>query len=168
MQQRVWVLDASVVIDFKTRISVQSQWSFLRCLELMVNTGLAYITEDVVREVGDGDYPDAPGAWVYGVRDGVQVGYHPSREVLDFVLSLAADVVDPDDPEDDADPSVIAQAVELSREGRYPVVVTKDRRDRQDHVSMRTACDRFGIQTCSLDEFVAEIDCDAGELKPEA
>ena len=103
-----------------------------------------------------------------GVRNGVQVGFRPSAEVLEFVLSRAADVVDPDDSEDDADPSVIAQAIELIRDGKHPVVVTKDRRDRQDHISMRTACDRFGIPTCSLDEFVAEIDCDAGELKPEA
>ena len=129
----------------------------------MVEEGSLYICRTAVREMKV-EHPDAPGAWAYGIRQKVQQCYDPTEESRALVMRVAGDVVDPEDEEDDADPYVIAQAIDLRDLGRRVVVVTRDRLDYADHISVAEACSRFDITTCDERAFVEAIDCDAGEL----
>jgi hypothetical protein len=161
---KAWVLDSSALINFKHIIGIEHQWQFLECLKEMVTSGELYICRAVVKEVKQ-PHPDAPGAWAYGVRDLVQEAYDPQEVFVAEVMVLAGDVIDDEDEESDADPHVVAQALELRSRGFDVCVVTTDARSHQDRIAMTEACARFEIKSCSDRDFIAEIECGAGELR---
>ena len=164
---RVWALDASALIQLKRIIRVASQWSFFPCLEAMVDAGTVVFPKKVMEELGRGNHPDMPGAWAHGCGERVKFAFNPHEETLVRVMAIAHDVVDPSDADSDADPYVIAQALEVRDLGYDVMVVTRDATDRPDRISIVTACARPGIDlpTCNEREFIAQIDCDAGTLK---
>lgn len=164
---RVWVLDASALIQFKRIIRVASQWSFFLCLETMVSDGAVVFPKRVMDELGRGNHPDMPGAWAHGCGARVKFAFNPGDETLAQVLAIAPDVIDPSDADSDADPYVIAQALEVRQLGYDVIVVTRDATDRADRISIVTACRRPGIEipTCGEREFIEQIDCEAGTLR---
>lgn len=163
-KRRVWVLDASALINFKQIIRIASQWAFFRCLEQRVGDGVVAFPRMVMRELGGVKHPDVPGAWVYGCREIKQQGFEPDEEFISQVMKAAGDVIDPADPDSDADPYVLAQALQLRQLGYDVIVVTDESKFHGDHISMAEACRRDGIAlpTCSAREFIDQIDCDAG------
>jgi hypothetical protein len=71
-------------------------------------------------------------------------------------MAEAGDVVDANKAKEDADPYVLALALQLLGDGHDVVVVTEDRVDR-NRIAVTTACDRLGIQHCSVREFLRSI-----------
>ena len=161
---KAWVLDSSALINFKHIIKIEHQWQFLECLKDMVGSGELFICRAVVNEVKQ-PHPDAPGAWAFGVRDEVQDAYDPEEVFVAEVMAKAGDVIDDEDEESDADPHVVAQALELRHKGFDVCVVTTDAKSHPDRIAMTEACVRLNLETSSDREFIAQIECDAGELE---
>ncbi len=80
-----------------------------------------------------------------------------------MVMAEVPDVV-VNDEEAEADPHVIAQALELRAEGLRPIVVTRDESDEQGRMALTRACAQFDIHTVNEYGFIDTIDCDAGQL----
>ena len=162
----LFVLDTSAIATFKQRerIPLERQWGFLRCLEEAVIDGRVFFPHLVVVELTDKTrvpHPDAPGVWAIGVRNEVKHGYRPSTVSLATVMQRAGNVVDPEDDED-ADPHVLAQALDLREDADADVfIVSQDTQGGELHISLREACGRFAppIGHMTPDEFITASGC---------
>lgn len=68
----------------------------------------------------------------------------------------AGDVVDPNKTKEDADPYVLALALQLLEEGHDVCVVTEDRVDR-NRIAVTNACTRLGLPHCSVRDFLGGL-----------
>lgn len=76
-------------------------------------------------------------------------GQQPSYEAIREVMACAGDVVSLSDENDVADPWVLAQALEMSRQHDSVWLVTEDRRDRlPKKLSLMTAAHRLRLDVC--------------------
>lgn len=150
--QKVWILDASSLVEAKFVLAVGDQWSTFKLLEDMVTRGEVAMPRLVIREVAEIAHPDLPGAWAPGVRDSQVHPLDPDWKHLSRVMLEAGDVVDPNKSTEDADPYVLALALQLVEEGFRVVVVTEDRIDRH-RIAVTTACTRLGVDYCSVRVF---------------
>jgi hypothetical protein len=158
VSDRVWVLDASALIHFK-KIAVGKQWAAFKLLEEMVLLGSIAMPRLVIKEASEIMHPDMPGAWAAGVKDSL---IHPLDPAVDpyvrNVMAVAGDVVDPNSPDDDADPYVVALALELCASGYDAVVVTDDVVDRMPiKISLETACTRCQVKSVNAEQFLLAI-----------
>lgn len=128
--ERVWILDTSALVEAKSALSVADQWQTFKQLEDMVRAGTVALPRLVIREISEIAHPDLPGAWAPGVRDIQQHPLDPEWEHVQRVMAEAGDVVDPNKTKDDADPYVLALALQLALQGLDVSVVTEDRVDR--------------------------------------
>ena len=79
-------------------------------------------------------------------------------ETVRRILRAAPDLVDPDDPYNEADPYVIALGLELRSEeltlelvaGNEVTIVTEDRNDKPSKLSLTTAAGMVGLPTIPL------------------
>jgi hypothetical protein len=70
-------------------------------------------------------------------------------------MTEVPDVIDPDKTgSEEADPHVIALALFLADEEYAPAVVSEERRDRPDKISIATACGILGISCMPLRAFL--------------
>jgi hypothetical protein len=157
-QRRLVVLDSSVVIHLKQVLKVAEQWPFLLRLTRLVEAGVVGWPRYVRKEVAEGQYPDAPGAWIAGQE--AQPFPEPEYDSVAEVLAVAQ-VVDAEAEDEVADPWVVAMALELR--DRHPdcrVVVASD--DVVDRLpvkeSVGTACERLGLDLWSCEDFVRWVD----------
>jgi hypothetical protein len=73
-------------------------------------------------------------------------------------MTEAGDVIDPDKSgEDEADPHVLALSLYLSDEGFAVTVVTEDRKDRPDKISLNTACGLLRLPCLPLRIFLRRL-----------
>jgi hypothetical protein len=150
------VLDTSVLIEFKRIVRIEDQFRLLEKMRDLVRTGVLVFPPQVARELGYGQFPDAPGAWIMAARDDV-CHAPPSETTLREVLRVAEQLVDVETEDREvADPYVCAMALELARyEGCRVVVATNDRIDRLPvKISLASACDRLGLEHWTADEFI--------------
>ena len=142
----IWIVDTSALVNFKTLIGVSDQWDAFKLLEQLVEQGRIAMPRQVVNEASEIAHPDLPGAWAPGVRSRLQYPLDVDYEHLQQVMREAGDVVDPSKSSEDADPYVLAQAVQLRGGGLDVVVVTDDTVDRMPiRISLTTACGRLGV-----------------------
>lgn len=153
---KVWILDTSCLVETKIAVSVADQWKTFKLLEDKVQSGEIAMPRHVIREISEIDHPDLPGAWAPGVRDVQLHPLDPSWECLQRVMAEAGDVVDPNKIKEDADPYVIALALDLQQDGLGVSVVTEDCID-HSHIAVTTACDRLSVSHCSTREFLSEL-----------
>lgn len=160
----LYVLDTSAIIAFKHQslIPIERLWWFLRCLEGEVERGRVFFPHMVVRELTDRarvPHPDAPGTWAIGVAPLVADAHHPD---VASALRVASDVVDVEDPID-ADPYVLAQALELREQApdAEACVVSEDVIGRSSRLSISMACARFDppLRHMRAAEFIAASGC---------
>ncbi len=152
------VIDASILIHFKGAVKLDAQWAYLTCMTRLVEEGRIALVRQVVKELSVAKHPDAPGAWVAGVRTKGRYP-QPTDDALVEVLDVAERLVevDADPTREVADPYIAAMALELS--DRYPdtqvVVATDDNVDRLPaKLSLATACDRLHIDHWPLQDFL--------------
>jgi rRNA maturation endonuclease Nob1 len=155
-EARVWVLDTSALVEAKAALSVADQWQTFKRLEDMVGAGTVAMPRLVIREISEITHPDLPGAWAPGVRDIQQHPLDPEWESVQRVMAEAGNVVDPNKTKEDADPYVLALALQLLEQGHDVCVVTEDRVDR-NRIAVTTACDRLGVSHCSVRDFLAGL-----------
>jgi hypothetical protein len=75
-------------------------------------------------------------------------------ESVRAVLARVEALVDADARFDEADPYVLAPAIDLRKRGRDVVVVTEDRVERPQKTSLSSACGIFGIPSVALMPFL--------------
>ncbi|HEY4239262.1 MAG TPA: DUF4411 family protein [Kofleriaceae bacterium] len=110
-------------------------------------------------ELGSADAarrPDPAADWAIACK-GMAV---PNEELLietREVLSVVPDLLDADKPSttDEADPYVVALALQLIRADHAAVVVTEETRDTPTKTSMRSACGLLRIPTLSMRVFLS-------------
>lgn len=154
----VWVLDTSALVDFKALISVSDQWITFKELEQLVASGAIAMPRQVVNEASELAHPDLPGAWAPGMRSALQHPLDPDYRFVQHVMSAAGDVVDSTKMKEEADPYVLALALQLLDEGHDPCVVTSDEVDHLPiRIALTTACDRLGIRHSTPREFLESI-----------
>jgi hypothetical protein len=104
-------------------------------------------------ERGASAEPDPPLTWARSVR--AQAEKTANLETVKAVLRVAPEILDPDIPFEQADPYVIALALDERGLGLLEVtVVTDDRRDKPSKLSLATASGMMGLPTVPLHAFV--------------
>jgi hypothetical protein len=158
----IYVLDTNAVIDLKTQVPLGEQWDLFQQLQSLVEAARIAFPRQVVREMSVAQHPDAPGVWLVGGAASRMQHAQPSDETVVEVLAIAPGLVDPDATTEQADPYVVAMALELAADLIFDVIVVSgDKTDRPGHTSVVTACDRLGLRTCSVDDFISWARADA-------
>lgn len=111
------VIDTNVLLDFKKVVPVDQQWDLLMEMSKRVGAGSLTFPRQVVRELTGVRHPDAPGAWIASAKRSIQHP-EPTEETLVRVLAVAADLIEADNPNEVADPYVLAMALVLTE--RHP------------------------------------------------
>ena len=155
----VWIVDSSALIKAKTIVSVSNQWDAFKQLEQMVIDGRIALPRQVINEMSDIAHPDLPGAWAPGVRGSLTHTLDAGYEHITRVMSVAPDVVDVNKPGEDADPWVLALALQLKGDGHTVCIVTEDIVDRT-RISIATACGRLSIDWCGIRKFLSHCKID--------
>ena len=152
----VYVIDASSLINIKRHVTAAHQWNFFNeTLTEMVNRGDLLIVPQVETECGYGEHPDVPGAWVLAKASSFAGVREPSEHTVRKVLDRWPRLVNCDKEREDADPYVVARALELQK-ARVKVCVVTD--DVLNHppttVSIANACKDLGIYWTRLAGFL--------------
>lgn len=166
------IFDSNAVIDLKqSRVGIQ--WKLLRGLEVLVARGAICVPGQVIREVSDVRHPDAPGVWAKGIEKQQRHQVEPDPAYVKWVMSgQGADlpiwdtgrpsggvpeVLDQQADTEQADPYVVALALQFKTEGRDCIVVTRDTRDRLGKISPARACRLLGIPTTTIEDYLESI-----------
>ena len=138
----------------KLIVPVNQQWAAFRHLEQMVSDGSIALPRHVINEVGHMTHPDMPGAWATGMRDRSPHSPQADYAYLCHVMKVSGDVVDVNKASEDADPWVLALALQLQESMLLKIcVVTEDTVDR-NRISMITACERLNLRSCQIRDFL--------------
>ena len=147
----IWILDSSAAINFKT-LPIDRQWEFGDILLDLIGAGELLFPSQVHRELTDPQlirHPDMPGAWVARAWRLMKPHPAPKDTTVREVLRAHPDLIDVNAQHDQADPYVVALAVELSRAGD-PVRVVADEGETR---ALQAACRTFGIDVEDLSQF---------------
>ena len=68
MQDRIYVLDTSSIIQLKLELRAGWQWELAKYMERMVEKGTITFPRQVTREIRSNKHVDLPEAWVLGVE----------------------------------------------------------------------------------------------------
>lgn len=158
----VTVIDTSALIEFKRIVKIDHQWDLLASMRELVDSGAVAFPRQVAKELAQGQHPDAPGAWIASAK-GLMRHPQPTEETLVKVLAVAPQLIDYETTADRevADPYVVAMAYEVAAvdAGCRVVVVTTDIVDRLPaKLSLRTACQRMGIEVWSPADFISWLE----------
>ena len=149
-----WVLDTSAAIELKSPdvVPAERQWDFwVGLLELVRREALVFPSQ-VLRELTGMEHPDMPGGWAHKAWDSMDYRKAPQVRVVVEVLNRHRDLVDPErEPPDQADPFVVALAIEQRTLGYEVRVVARDAR-------LRAACEDFDIPTVAPPEFAELVE----------
>ena len=163
----VAILDANALIDLK-KVRVSLQWKLFRELEELVRAGAICVPNHVIREVSDVPHPDTPGTWAKGIEQDQQYQLEADPRYVSQVMGgrpMAAtlweepilgvpEVLDQHADTEQADPYVVAMALQFKTEARDCVVVTSDSKDRPGKTSPAKACQILGIRTATIEEYL--------------
>lgn len=154
----IWIIDTSAIVRIKSAVPQSQQWKLLKHLESMVEDGLLTFPKQVRDETDDLDHPDAPGVWAVGVFASIMFPGEPDYVYVQQVMSgEAGRVVDPDKTREDADPYVLALALQLTEANHKVCVVTNDQKPQPGRISLAAACEHLSVAWCGLDDFLAEL-----------
>ncbi|MHC4472488.1 MAG: DUF4411 family protein [Planctomycetota bacterium] len=108
------ILDASAIIEVKRLILATEQWEFFEKLKRLVQKGLASFPKKVAQELRQARHHDTPEAWSLNVIRDVQYPKEPDPETVRRVMAIAGEVIDEEAEGEQADPYVIAHALEIA------------------------------------------------------
>lgn len=152
--EQVLVLDAHFLIDTKSKIPPRDQWWFFDRLIRSLQHGRVVVPLMVMKELQQ-QHPDMPGAWAAGTYQlSAHVNDPDYERVQEVMESAAGAVIDVDAETDDADPWVLALAIQLRASGFDVLVVTGDMVDRPSKMSLMSACAVFGINCIQFEEAI--------------
>jgi uncharacterized protein DUF4411 len=154
----VWVIDTSSVTEVRRKVPRPEQPAVYRELEMLARQGHLVFPAQVLNELRrahDKKRQDLPLEWAERVEgDAIS---NPSLEtVKNDVLAKVPEVLDPDKaggPEE-ADPYILARAVELRRDGRNVTVITQEKTDKPGKLSLSTAAGLLLIPAVTMIPFL--------------
>jgi Domain of unknown function (DUF4411) len=144
MPDDVSVIDTSSILQVRRIIARQEQQGVYDKLTVLVQGNSLFFPKEVVVELERWSNPDPsstdlPLEWVKAnshkaAKHGVPF------DALKLVLEQVQEVHDPDKlGVEEADPYVLALAIHLQQQGKQVMVLTEERKDRPDKISMTTA-----------------------------
>lgn len=153
----IFVLDTGVIIRVKQMVKVDEQWGILETMMNCVRSGEMCFPRQVATELTEQKWPDAPGAWA-GHAKALVLHREPLDGFVAQVLEKTPDLIDPDATGGEpADPYVVGMALDLRTvySNSRVVVASDDKVDRPPlRMSVKTACDRLGIEFCEAVRFI--------------
>jgi hypothetical protein len=111
---------------------------------------------EVTQEVVAALIADSAIAWIKSRRDSGERS--PRLETVKSVLSKAPTLIDPESTREQADPYVVALALEMASGDLFApnvTIVTEDRRDKPTKLSLATAAGLLRIPTVPLRAFLS-------------
>ncbi len=150
-----WVIDTSSLLGVRETFGRTRESKVLTRLGERAASGNLIFPPEVLGELerGAADAPDAPLLWARANRAFAE--RKANLETVKAVLKVAPDVLDPDIPHEQADPYVLALAMDQQGLGLYEVtIVTDDRRDKPGKLSLATAARMLRIPSVPLHAFV--------------
>jgi rRNA maturation endonuclease Nob1 len=165
---RTWVLDTCALsqIHRMEEATLRIQKQIFGHLDDLVATGRIFYPEQVVDELAQAasdasGRPFPPYHWAKRNK-AVACARGPVFEALRRVLAhpQAIRVLDPHKATgvDEADPHVLALAIDLQDEGHHVTVVTEDRRDKPFKLSLHSACGVLGVLSIPVRPFLVELE----------
>jgi uncharacterized protein DUF4411 len=153
---QLWVIDTSSLLAIREHFSSAHERKILAGMAGYATRKKLFYPPEVCSELERGaeslSNPDAPLIWA---RDHKHCSERPAElTTLRRILERVPDLIDPDNPYEQADPYVLAVALDLHIGGFDVCVVTEDRRDRPTRVSLATAAGMFRLATVPLHAFV--------------
>ncbi|MBI4470943.1 MAG: DUF4411 family protein [Acidobacteria bacterium] len=138
----VAVFDTSSIIEIRRSIQNSRKAVVFEALAQLVRDGRLHFPKEVLKELerrADPENPDQQVIWAkrtVSLAAGCPVPFETVRDVLRRVPR----VLDPDKQGvDEADPYILALAIELQKVGKQVIVVTEENRETPTKMSLRTA-----------------------------
>ena len=151
------IIDTSSIVEIRRSIANTRKRGIFDALATLAENHKLYFPKEVLRElerVADPLNPDQQFAWAKRVAEAatnVTVPFETVREVL----ALVPRVIDPDrQGSDEADPYILALAIELQKKEKRVLVVTEERHDTPTKMSLRTAAGVLGLPSIPLMAFL--------------
>lgn len=174
-KEKIWIIDTSSIFEVN-RVNTLSlgeddKKRIYGELEKLIAQGVLGFPKQVKAEASDQGYDDAPAKWTrrmhkaYLQADPGRSKFNPSYEYFTEVMSRAGNVVDTrkEDPEQEADPYILAVGLELRASGLDAIVISQEtnRVSPRDglpagKISIKAAGELLGIPTVNLREFLEE------------
>lgn len=153
----LWILDTNAAIDFKRYdlVPLDQQWEFWDHLLQIVREGNLIFPAQVRKELADPNkikHPDMPSAWAAQAWKEMDHRHSLGDDDVQKIVHRYPNLIDPRKEKDEADPYVVALALDRKR-GYEVCVVLADEGDK----ALRTACEGFGIPVVGASEFVARV-----------
>ena len=155
----IFIMDTSAIIHAKKVIGSNRQWEFFERLKRFVVERRLGFPKEVRDELRQEVYHDTPETWGLHVYEHMLV-QNPTLNTFIEVMDRVGSVVDKQSEKEEADPYVLAQALEVQRDIMVgnAMVVTQDHQDRLPRkMALTTACQKLGIAYCSLEDFLEMI-----------
>lgn len=156
----LWILDTNAALDFKRYdlVPLDQQWEFWDYLLGIVREGNLIFPAQVRKELADPSkikHPDMPSGWAAQAWKEMEHRHPLGDEDVKEIIDRYPNLIDPKKEKDEADPYVVALALDLDRKraGYEVCVVLADEGDK----ALRAACEGFGIPVVGASEFVARI-----------
>jgi hypothetical protein len=158
--QDVWIIDTSSILQLRRLIPANQLRQAMADLDKLVDSGTLVFPDKVFAELDrwenpNPSNPDLPLSWTK--RNRPKAARHGDfLDALKEVLQEVPDVCDPDKVGvEEADPYVLALALHLARQGRRCTVITEERKDRPDKMSLTTACGVLRLPALPLETYLA-------------
>ncbi len=155
----VWVIDTSSITEIRRRLPRPDQVTVYANLTKLVSGGHLVFPVEVLKELERASNPkasqqDLPLAWCRGVA-GSAVS-NPSLVTVKEVLGQVPEVLDPDKPRgaEEADPYILARAVELKRDGWDASIITQEKTDKPRKLSLSSAAGILKIPAVAVLAFL--------------
>lgn len=151
----VWVIDSSSIIVVREQVSRAHEKKVFRALSSLADGSQLVWPPEVTQELEAALIADSAVAWIKARRSSGERS--PKLETVKSVLHKAPALVDADATREQADPYVVALALEIASDSLFPprvTIVTEDRRDKPNKLSLATAAGLVGIPTVPLRAFL--------------
>lgn len=142
----VWVIDTCSIVEVRRKVQTSKQAAVYRRLKKRVEEGSLVFPVQVYDELkraksNDTTKEDKPFEFAEATKKtATRLG--TSYDFVVRVMAATPKVLDIDKPagSDEADPYILALALKLSQDGHLVTVITEERKDRPDKMSLNTAC----------------------------
>lgn len=151
--EQLWVADSSSLIAVREQVSRANERQTWALLTTLVNKDRLFWPPEVTHELERGDESDPARQWV--MRHRARGERAAKLEIVKSVLAVAPTLVDADATQEQADPYVLALALETRDLFQRPRIVTDDRRDKPGKLSLATAAGMLDVATVPLKAFLS-------------
>ena len=140
----VWIIDTCSVIEVRRCVKTGDQPRVYLALTQLVGAGHLVFPREVYRELERDNTPDRldqPFDWAK-INVDLAARHGTDFDMVKAALAKTPKVLDHEKPAgaDEADPYVLALALKLRSDGHEVTVITEERKDRPQKMSLNTAC----------------------------